>query len=78
MFKEALVTANKYKSNLAIVSITGGLIAFFIHQLFDNSYFGETGILWFVLLAIVFNLKKTDIFQKDREVVNDLSDNSRI
>lgn len=62
LFKYALVITSKYKNNLAIVSITGGMIAFFVHQIFDNSFFGNTGILWFTLLALVFTIKENNIF----------------
>jgi hypothetical protein len=64
LFKDALKNASKYKTNPSIVSITGGLIAFFIQQLFDNSFFGNTGILWFSLLAIVFTIKENNIFKE--------------
>ena len=62
LFINAIKRAFRYKNNIAIVSITGGLIAFFVSQLFDNAYFGNTGILWFSFLAIVFSIGEENIF----------------
>jgi len=62
LFIRAIKRAFRYKDNIAIVSITGGLIAFFVSQLFDNAYFGNTGILWFSFLAIVFSIGEDNVF----------------
>lgn len=62
LFIDVIKVASKYKNNFAVVSITGGLIAFFISQLFDNAFFGYNGILWFSLLAIIFKIRENNIF----------------
>ena len=63
LFVRTLKIAKKFKDNLSIVAIVGGLVAFFISQLFDNAFFGETGVLWFSILAIVFSIKDYNLFQ---------------
>lgn len=72
LFISTIKKAIRYKENIAIVSITGGLIAFFSSQLFDNAYFGYTGILWFSLLAIVFTIKDENIFIIKKHKINDI------
>lgn len=68
LFRDAMKIASIYRKNIASVSITAGLLAFFVHQIFDNSYFGNTGILWFALLVIIFTIKNENIFQlKDNQ-----------
>ena len=62
LFLKAMRLSNSYKGNISIVSITGGLLAFFVHQIFDNSFFGNTGILWFSLLGIIFSIKNQSIW----------------
>ncbi len=52
MIKSAIQNALMDKSNIINISIVGSLISFLVHQLFDNSFFGNTGIVWFSLLAL--------------------------
>ena len=43
----------KYRDNILIISISCGLLSFFIHQLFDNSVFGYLGILMICLFGVL-------------------------
>ena len=52
--------ALKFKNNILVLSISGGLLSFFVHQLFDNSIFGYLGILMVCLIGVLSSLMKDD------------------
>ena len=50
----------RYRNNIIILSISAGLISFFIHQIVENSFFGYLGILMVCLMGILKALMKKD------------------
>ena len=56
-FIQSIFQVIKNRENILKLSILGGLISFFIHQLFDNSIFGYLGIFNGLL---IWNIKKSN------------------
>ena len=65
-FFQVISQALKYRDNILTLSIAGGLLSFFFHQLFDNSILGYLGILMIALLGILKFVLNND----DEEIMN--------
>ncbi len=52
--------ALKFRNNFLILSLSAGLMSFFVHQLVENQFFGYLGILTACLLGVLISVMKDE------------------